>query len=169
MTAATSAPAVQVYQVFIKAAPERIWAAITTPEFTRDYFHGAAITVDAGRLVSIGPDEATWMDEEVYDCDPPRKLSHSWRSLYSPETAGEPPSRVTWEIEPQPGGVCKLTVTHDRLGGSPKTAASVAGPGWMYVLSGLKTLLETGQPLTPPDSGGPPAGVTPSGQGSTTG
>jgi hypothetical protein len=59
----------------------------------------------------------------------------------SGECAGEQPSRVTWEIEPQPGGVCKLTVTHDRLGGSPKCGASVVGPGWMYVLSGLGRLV----------------------------
>jgi hypothetical protein len=128
---------------------------------------GAAITVDAGRLVATAPDGSTWMDEEVYTYDPPRKLSHSWRSLYNPESAGEPPSRLTWEIEPQPSGVCKLTVTHDRLGGSPKTAASVAGPGWMYVLSGLKTLLETGQPLTPPATGSAPAGMTQQAHGST--
>jgi hypothetical protein len=62
---------------------------------------------------------------------------------------------VTWEIEPQAGGVCKLAVTHDRLGGSPKTAASIAGPGWMYDLSGVKTLLETGQPLVPAARGTP--------------
>jgi uncharacterized protein YndB with AHSA1/START domain len=162
MTAATRAPAVQVYQVFIKAAPERVWEAITTPEFTRAWFHGAAITVDAGRLLSTAPDGSTWMDEEVYDYDPPRKLSHRWRSLYNPDCAGEAPSRVTWEIEPQPGGICKLTVTHDRLGESPKTAASVAGPGWMYVLSGLKTLLETGEPLTPAHQPNPERDQAPS-------
>jgi len=72
---------------------------------------------------------------------------HEWRSLYDPEMAREQPSRVTWEIEPQDGGYCKLTLTHDRLEGAPKTAASVSGPGWMFVLSGLKTLLETGSPL----------------------
>jgi uncharacterized protein YndB with AHSA1/START domain len=148
-------PATQVYQVFIKAEPVRIWQAITTPELTRDYFHGAAITVDAGRLVSIAPDGSTWMDEEIYLYDPPRTLSHSWRSLYNTECADEPPSRVTWEIEPQPDGLCKLTVTHDRLGDSPKTAAGVAGAGWMYVLSGLKTLLETGEPLVPQASSRP--------------
>jgi hypothetical protein len=54
---------------------------------------------------------------------------------------------VTWEIEPQDGGVSKLTLVHDRLENSPKTAANVAGEGWMMVLSGLKTLLEVGQPL----------------------
>ena len=72
---------------------------------------------------------------------------HEWRSLYDPELAGEEPSRVTWEIAAQDGGVTRLTVIHDRLEGAPNTAASVSGNGWMYVLSGLKTLVETGQPL----------------------
>jgi uncharacterized protein YndB with AHSA1/START domain len=73
---------------------------------------------------------------------PPR-----WHALYDLELAGEEPSRVTWEIEPQEGGFSKLTVVHDHLEGSPKTAESVSGEGWMMVLSGLKTLLETGEPL----------------------
>lgn len=81
--------------------------------------------------------------------DPPRRLVHEWRSLYDLAMAGEDPSRVTWEIEPHEGGYCKLTLTHDRLEGAPKTAASVAGPGWTFVLSGLKTVLETGEPLAP--------------------
>jgi hypothetical protein len=63
--------------------------------------------------------------------------------------AKEAPSRVTWEIEERDGGVCMLSVTHDQLEGAPKTAQSVSGAGWMFVLSGLKTLLETGQPLLP--------------------
>ena len=155
--ASPGAPATQVYQVFIKTTPDRLWQAITTPDFTTRYFHGAAITADARRLVSIGPDGSTWMDEEVYDYDPPRRLSHRWRSLYDPASAGEEPSRVTWEIEPQPGGICKLTVVHDRLEGAPVTAAHVGGPGWMFVLSALKTLLETGQPLAQPAGASPPA------------
>ena len=72
---------------------------------------------------------------------------HGWRSLYDPELADEQESRVAWEIEPQEGGYCLLTVTHDRLGAAPKTARSVSGAGWMMLLSGLKTLLETGEPL----------------------
>ena len=72
---------------------------------------------------------------------------HGWRSLYDDELAAEAPSRVTWEIEPQDDGTCLLTVVHDRLEGAPKTAASVTGIGWMTVLSGLKTYLETGKPL----------------------
>ena len=66
---------------------------------------------------------------------------------YTNSSAAEEPSRVTWEIESQDGGVSLLTVVHDRLEGAPKTAAGVAGVGWMRVLSGLKTLLETGKPL----------------------
>ena len=72
---------------------------------------------------------------------------HGWQSLYDPELAEEEPSRVTWEIEPQDGDYCKLTVTHDQLEGAPRTAESVYGEGWMFVISGLKTLLETGTSL----------------------
>lgn len=70
--------------------------------------------------------------------------------MYDPETAAEPRSHVTWEIEPQENGTCLLTLTHDRLERSPLTAVRVSGRGWMHVISGLKTLLETGTPLDPP-------------------
>jgi uncharacterized protein YndB with AHSA1/START domain len=148
MTETATPLATQVYQVFIKAPPEKIWEAITTPEFTRKFFHGAAITVTADRVISRGPDGDLWGDEEVIEYDPPRRLVHGWRSLYDPELAKEQTSRVTWEIEPGEDGVCRLIVTHDHLQGAPRTAASVSGPGWMFVISGLKTLLETGQPLS---------------------
>jgi uncharacterized protein YndB with AHSA1/START domain len=144
----TTTTATQVYQVFIKASPESIWAAITSPEVSVKYFHGARIENTPDRHISHGPDGSVWGDGPVFEFDPPRRLSHEWRSLYSEELGAEEPSRVTWEIEPQEGGYCKLTLTHDRLEGAPKTAASVSGSGWMFVLSGLKTLLETGAPLT---------------------
>jgi uncharacterized protein YndB with AHSA1/START domain len=147
MTTTTDHTTRQVYQVFILATPEQIWEAITTPEFTARYFYGARITAIADGLRSVGPDDSLWADETVSEYDPPWRLVHSWRSLYDPELGAEPASRVTWQIEPGDGGVCGLTVVHDRLERSPKTAASVAGPGWMFVLSGLKTLLETGEPL----------------------
>ncbi len=137
----------QVYQVFIRATPEQIWEAITTPEFTARYFHGARITVTKDHYISLGPDDAVWGADSVLEFDPPRKLVHGWLSRYDEEMAAEEMSRVTWEIDPQDGGYCSLTVVHDQLEGAPKTAASVAGPGWMFVLSGLKTLLETGAPL----------------------
>jgi len=147
MTATTDL-ATQVYQVFIKASPEKVWQAITTPDFTARYFHGARIEVSPERYVSHGPDGATWGEGPVFEYDPPRRLVHQWRSLYDADMAKEQPSRVSWEIEPQEGGYCKLTLTHDQLESAPKTAASVSGPGWMFVLSGLKTLVETGAPLT---------------------
>jgi uncharacterized protein YndB with AHSA1/START domain len=143
----TTATATQVYRVFIKATPEAIWEAITRPEFTERYFHRGRIEVAPERVVSRGPDGELRRDDEVYEYDPPRRLVHAWLPLYDAELAEEPPSRVTWEIEPQDDGVTKLTVVHDRLEASPKTAASVEGDGWMFVMSGLKTLLETGEPL----------------------
>ena len=143
----------QTYQVFIKATPEAIWEAITKPEFTERYFYGARIENTPERHRSLGPDGSAWGDEPMYEFDLPRRLVHGWRSLYDPELAEEPESRVTWEIEPREDGTTLLTVIHDQLEGAPKTAASIAGAGWMYVLSGLKTLLETGEPLTSSGAG----------------
>jgi uncharacterized protein YndB with AHSA1/START domain len=142
MTAETT----QVYNVFIKATPEAIWDAITKPEFTAKYFYGMSISLVGGRRVTLTPDGTELSNEAVVEEDPPRKLVHEWQSNWDPDMAAEPVSRVTWEIEQDEDGVCMLTVVHDRLEESPKTAAGVAG-GWMRVLSGLKTLLETGQPL----------------------
>ncbi len=147
MSAAGQATTTQIYQVFIKATPERIWEAITTPEFTGKFFHGARIEVVGDRYLSHGPNGEVWADEPVLEADPPRRLVHGWRSLYNDEAGKEPRSRVTWEIEPREGGICKVTVVHDRLEESPITAANVGGDGWTFVLSGLKTLLETGEAL----------------------
>ncbi len=146
MTTAT-ALTTQVYQVFIKATPEQIWDAITKPEWTARYFYGARISVVPDAYRSLGPADEIWGESDVAEFDPPRKLVHGWRSMYDPDMAAEEESRVTWEIEPQDGGYSLLTVTHDQLEGAPKTAASVAGVGWMMVLSGLKTVLETGESL----------------------
>ena len=145
MTAQTT----QIYQVFIKATPEAIWEAITNPEFTTKYFYGARIEVTPDWRRTYSPDGGDdWGEGAVTEYDPPRRLVHEWRSRWNEELAAEEPSRVTWDIEPQENGLALLTVTHDRLEGAPKTAASVSGAGWMMVLSGLKTLLETGEPLT---------------------
>jgi uncharacterized protein YndB with AHSA1/START domain len=148
MSSTITQTTVQVYQVFIKATPEAIWDAITKPEFSAKYFYGAHIENTADLHAAHGPDGDDWGSGQMYEFDPPRKLVHEWRSTYSPELAEEDASRVTWEIEPQDGGYSMLTVVHDQLEGAPKTAASVYGPGWMMVLSGLKTLLETGEPLS---------------------
>jgi uncharacterized protein YndB with AHSA1/START domain len=146
-TMAMEATTTQVYRVFIKASPEAVWDAITKPEFTERYFHGVRIELRDGRRWSSLGDGRAW-DEAILEQDPPRRLVHTWKAGYDPELAGEEPSRVTWEIEPREQGMTLLTVVHDRLEGAPRTAAGVAGEGWMFVLSNLKTFLETGQPLT---------------------
>jgi uncharacterized protein YndB with AHSA1/START domain len=146
MTTMTKVETTQVYQVFVKATPEQVWQAITDPEFTSKYFYASRVSFENGRRKAFGPTGDLWGDEAILEEDPPRKLVHGWRGLYDPALAEEETSRVSWEIEPQEGGVTKLTVVHDQLEGAPKTAESVAG-GWSYVLSGLKTLLETGEPL----------------------
>ena len=142
MTAQTT----QVYQLFIKATPDQVWEAITKPEFTTRYFFASRIEMAGGRRRAYGPEGELWGDSAILEEDPPRRLVHEWQGLYDPELAAEETSRVTWELEEQDGGVTKLTLVHDQLEGAPKTAESVAG-GWMFVLSGLKTLLETGEPL----------------------
>jgi uncharacterized protein YndB with AHSA1/START domain len=149
MTTVT-AQSTQVYSVFVRATPEQLWDAITKPEFTTKYFYGSRIesTYEVGTsyIGWSGDRSQKLVDGEVLEAEPPRKLVTTWRALYDPETAAEPFSRVTWEIEPTEGGVTRLTVVHDELEAAPKTAENVAG-GWSYVLSGLKTLLETGEPL----------------------
>ncbi len=134
----------QVYSIMIKATPEQVWDAITRPEFTERYGAGPRIELRDGRRYSTLRD-TTW-DEQVLESNPPHRLVHEFVSGWEPELAVEGPSRVTWEIEPLHDGVTTLTVIHDQLERAPKTAEAVAG-GWMFVLSGLKTLLETGEPL----------------------
>jgi uncharacterized protein YndB with AHSA1/START domain len=140
-----------VYSVFVRATPEQLWDAITKPEFTTKYFFGSRIE----STFEVGAPYDGWtadrsqrlVDGEVLESNRPTRLVTTWRALYDPDTAAEPFSRVTWEIEPASAeGVTKLTVIHDELDSSPKTAESVAG-GWSYVLSGLKTFVETGKPL----------------------
>lgn len=147
MTTTTKVQTTQVYTIVIKTTAEALWEAITKPEFTERYFYGSTIVVTPDRYSSHGPDGRLRGDEPVYEFEPPRRLVHGWVSRYDPELAQEAESRVSWEIEPKGDGTCVLTVVHDRLEGAPKTAASVQGIGWMTVISGLKTLLETGEPL----------------------
>jgi uncharacterized protein YndB with AHSA1/START domain len=147
MSTTETATTTQVYQLFIKATPEAIWDAICKPEFTVRYFFGGRIENTPERHLAYGPNGETWGDSQAFEYEPPRRLVYEWNPLYDDELAAEEPSRVTWEIEPRDDGTSLLTVTHDRLENAPKTAASVAG-GWMYVLSGLKTLLETGESMT---------------------
>jgi uncharacterized protein YndB with AHSA1/START domain len=164
----------QVYRIYIKATPEAVWEAITQPDWTEKYLYESRVDYDlrAGGTYKAYPSEAmrrhgaemgypipdVVVDGEVVEADPPRKLVQTWRMLMDPGMAAEGFTRLTFEIEPGQGpgqtGVTKLTVVHD-LEGAPQVAALVrgdmeaagAGGGWIAILSSLKTLLETGQPL----------------------
>jgi uncharacterized protein YndB with AHSA1/START domain len=141
----------QIYSVFIRATSEQVWDAITKPEFTQQYFHGSVIesTYEPGASYCAYSSDGSkqYVEGEVIESIPNERLVTKWRATWSPELAVEPLSRVTWELEPASDGVTKLTVVHDNLDASPLTAAQVAG-GWSFVLSGLKTLVETGKPLS---------------------
>jgi uncharacterized protein YndB with AHSA1/START domain len=146
--AETKTEITQVYEVLIEATPEQVWDALTKPEQTEQYFYGSVFdtTYEPGTpYVGWSRDHTLrFVEGEVLEADPPRRLSTTWRSMWDEEAATEQPSRVTWELDPQAGGGTRVTLVHDRLEQSPKTAASVAG-GWNTVLEGMKTFLETGE------------------------
>ena len=139
-----------VYELFIKASPEQVWAAITTPEFTSRYFHGARVTSDlkpGSPFNYLTPDGGSTMVEgEVLESDPPRRLVHTWNAIWDEKVRSETPSRLTWELTGVTDGMTKLTVIHDEFGGETETYKQVSG-GWNWILSNLKTLLETGETL----------------------
>jgi uncharacterized protein YndB with AHSA1/START domain len=147
----TTAPQAQTYHLYIRANPQQLWDALTQPEHSARYLFGALVetTAETGTPFRYhSPDRTTlWGDDTVLDANPPHRLVVSYRGLYHPDLATEPASRVTWQIEPDQGDVCLLTVVHDQLEQSPRTAERVADTGWMRVLSGLKTLVETGDAL----------------------
>jgi uncharacterized protein YndB with AHSA1/START domain len=153
---------VQVYRVHIRATPEAIWEAITSPEWTQRYGYQAPVEYDlrpggayrglpSAAMKEYGSPDVI-VDGEVLEVDPPRRLVQTWRTLWDEEMRAEGFTRLTYEIEPGEGGVTMLTLTHD-VTGAPRTALQVAGGlegaggGWSQVLSDLKTLLETGRSL----------------------
>lgn len=170
MTTTVAAPATtQVYRVYIKASPEQIWDAITNPDWTERYGYGGRGEYElrpggayrghsSEAMRGHGAPELA-VDGEVIEADPPRKLVQTWRMLMDDRMAVEGFTRLTYEIEPRKEGVTRLTVVHE-LEGAPTLQLLMsggmedggAGGGWSWVLSSLKTLLETGHSLDP--SGG---------------
>jgi uncharacterized protein YndB with AHSA1/START domain len=163
----TAAVTRQVYRVYIKATPQAIWDAITKPEWTEKYGYGGrsvydlrpggtyrGYTSDAMKKAGAArggqvPDVA--IEGEVIEVDAPRKLVLTWHMAMDAATAADAFTRLTYEIEETQGGVTKLTLVHD-LEGAPQASQILsgtwekqgAGGGWSWVLSDLKTLLETG-------------------------
>jgi uncharacterized protein YndB with AHSA1/START domain/DNA-binding transcriptional ArsR family regulator len=148
--------AMAVFEIYIKTTPERLWQAITDPKMRAKYSFGVEVhsewTPGSRYLASVpgGIDypKLDITEGENLEVDPPRRLVQSFRALWSDEVKAAGFSRVTWEIIPV-GDSCRLTVIHDRL---PEDAEPELYGGWPMVLSGLKTLLETGELLTTPGS-----------------
>ena len=138
----------QVFVVYIKATPERIWDALTQSEFTQQYYYASTVDSDwesgSEYVYSINGQKA--IVGEVLSAEQPSRLAMTFDARWDDEVAGDPPSRITWEIEPAGDGLSKLTVVHDGFVGESHTYGQVGG-GMPYILSGLKTLLETGRPL----------------------
>jgi len=154
----------QVYRVYIKATPQAIWDAITKPEWTDRYGYGGTVDYDftpgakyevhAGTGMQAAGVTGPVVDGEIIEADEPRKLVQTWRLVMDDEMKAQGFTTLTYEIEEIEGGASKLTVTHD-LAGAPGLARMVAGDlestgaggGWAWILSDLKSLLETGSTL----------------------
>ncbi len=149
----TEATMEKVYEIYIRTTPERLWEAITDTELRSKYTFGTRIHTDwrPGARVEVNHPRADGLlsEGEILEVDPPRRLVQTLRALWSDDAKAEGFSRVTWEIEPISGDSCRLTVIHDQLRhGAPDELYG----GWPMILSGLKTLLETGEVLTTPGS-----------------
>jgi len=142
----------KVFEIYIKTTPERLWEAITDGEMRQQYSFGVSVTSDwtpGSRHEAVHPGAGVAISEgENLEVDPPRRLVQSFNALWSEDVKSEGTSRVTWEIAPV-GDSCRLTVTHDQL---REGARGEIYGGWPMILSGLKTLLETGETLTTPGS-----------------
>jgi len=140
----------KVFEIYIKTTAERLWQAITDREMRRKYNFGAIVTSDwtpGSRYEGVGGGKPIFEGENL-EVDPPRRLVQSFRALWGEEVKTEGTSLVTWEIEPV-GDSCRLTVTHSQL--REDANAQLYG-GWPMILSGIKTMLETGDILTTPGS-----------------
>ena len=140
-----------VFEIYIKATPERIWEAITDPAQRAKYSFGVQPSRTgrpARRTAPLEPGVVDIAEGENLVVEPPRLLVQSFNALWSDEVKAQGTTRVTWEIEPV-GDSCRLTVVHDQL---PESANAELYGGWPMILSGLKTLLETGELLTTPGS-----------------
>jgi uncharacterized protein YndB with AHSA1/START domain len=165
-TTATAIGTTQVYRVYIKATPDAIWDAITKPDWTERYGYGGrgefdlrpggAYTGYTSEVMRSAGAPEVGVDGEVLEVDPPHKLVQTFRMVMDPGMAAQGFTRVTYEIEERKNGVSRVTLTHE-LEGAPQLAVLMsggledqgAGGGWNWVLSGLKTLLETGESLDP--------------------
>ena len=142
----------KVFEIYIKTTPERLWEAITDSDMRAKYNFGVGVESDwtaGSEYHARHPSGVDIGAGENLEVDPPNRLVQSFNALWSDDVKAEGTSRVTWEITPVGDDTCALTVTHDQLreGGNNQIYG-----GWPQILSGLKTLLETGEELTTPGS-----------------
>ncbi len=135
------------YITVIATTAEKLWEALTNPDITPRYFFGVRVesTWKVGDPVRYNAGDKITDEGVVLKCDPPRTLSYTFHHLKDEEMRGEKPSRVTFDITPE-GQAVRLTVTHDDFPEDSKVLPGIS-EGWPLILSGLKTLLETGQEL----------------------
>jgi uncharacterized protein YndB with AHSA1/START domain/DNA-binding transcriptional ArsR family regulator len=142
------APPCHVFQIYIRTSPEKLWDALTRAEMTKEYYYDSAVASDWQRdspyRYMIGENEA--IVGRILEVEPGRRLVCTFDARWDEAVASDPPTRISWEIEPQ-GEMCRLTVTHEGFTARTATYESVGG-GMPYILSALKTLLETGTPLS---------------------
>jgi uncharacterized protein YndB with AHSA1/START domain len=163
MTNSNQTAPVQIYEIYIKATPEKIWDAITKPEWTARYGYqgpaeyelrpGGTYKASASQAMMAMGIQGVLIDGEVIAAEPPNRLVQTYRMLFSDQTRAEGFTRVTWEIAATQSGFSRLTVTHE-LEGKPIMASMVSSKfsetgtgGWNWILSDLKSLLETGAPM----------------------
>jgi uncharacterized protein YndB with AHSA1/START domain len=162
MTETQTSTTTQVHRVWIKASVQRVWDAITDAEWNGRYGYGAPSQYDlrpgglflvrpSAQMIEFGANDPL-IDGEVVEADPPTRLVQTWHARFNDETIAEPASRLTWELA-DVNGVTTLTVTHELIG-APATASFTdgskvgeAGGGWPFLLSDLKTFLETGRSM----------------------
>jgi uncharacterized protein YndB with AHSA1/START domain len=138
-----------VYTIYIASTPGKVWQALTSAEFSRKYFSGLAIEADlkvGGAFIARTPDGSVHISGEVFECDPPKRLTITWNVNWPALLEKLGPTLVTYEIE-QAGDAVKLTMlqSHDR--DISDDILSGGRQGWPAILSSLKSLLETGTPL----------------------
>jgi len=138
-----------VYQIIINAPQERVWDAITKSEFTSRYYYGSTLETD----LTVGSpftyhmaNGAPIVEGEVVASEPPNRLTHTYHSLWPPMNE-DAPTKVTWELESMSDGVTKVTVVHEDFQGETPTYQGLQQGGWTWILSNMKTLLETGEPM----------------------
>jgi len=160
-----TATTTQVHRVWIKASPEAVWDAITKPEWTDRYGYGGfpdwgdppqvgPYTTTAGTGMQAAGVTGAVVDGEVVEVTPPERFVLTFRMLMDDGLKAEGFTRLVYDLHPMDNGVTRLTITHE-LDGAPQLAVVVgglaaeqgAGGGWAWVLSDLKSLLETGEPL----------------------